>query len=72
MKPNGSHSVLVMDIFAGAGRFTSGFKLAGYNVVDGVEIDKWHCTTDTKMIIANTWTFPIIFLLALFVEKVPT
>ena len=35
----------VLDLFAGAGGFSLGFQLAGYNVVGGVEIDKWASET---------------------------
>lgn len=35
----------VLDTFAGAGGFSLGFQLAGYDVVGGIEQDKWACET---------------------------
>ena len=38
-------SLRVLDTFAGAGGFSLGFKLAGYEIVGGIEIDRWACDT---------------------------
>lgn len=38
-------SMRVLDLFAGAGGFSLGFQLAGYEIAGAVEIDKW--ATDT-------------------------
>lgn len=35
----------VLDTFAGAGGFSLGFELAGYEIVGGIEIDQWACDT---------------------------
>lgn len=35
----------IVDLFAGAGGFGLGFKLAGHNVLASVEIDRWGCDT---------------------------
>jgi len=35
----------VLDTFAGAGGFSLGFQLAGYNIIGAIEIDKWASDT---------------------------
>ena len=35
----------VLDLFAGAGGFSLGFLEAGYDVVGGIELDKWASDT---------------------------
>lgn len=48
MTLRGNHGALILDPFAGAGRFSSGFILIGYDVAGGVEIDKWSHALDAK------------------------
>jgi DNA (cytosine-5)-methyltransferase 1 len=36
---------LVLDVFAGAGGFSLGFQMAGYEILGAVEIDQWACET---------------------------
>ena len=35
----------VLDLFAGAGGFGLGFKLAGHEVLGSIEVDRWACDT---------------------------
>lgn len=42
---NNADDLKVLDTFAGAGGFSLGFQLAGYEVVGGIERDKWACET---------------------------
>ncbi len=49
----------ILDLFAGAGGFSSGFKLAEFNIIGGIEIDKWAGETfaynfsDAKVLVKN-------------------
>lgn len=38
-------TIKVLDTFAGAGGFSLGFKMAGYNIVGAIEQDSWACDT---------------------------
>ncbi len=38
-------TVKVLDIFAGAGGFSLGFKMAGCEVIGAIELDRWACDT---------------------------
>ncbi|HLD14095.1 MAG TPA: DNA cytosine methyltransferase, partial [Burkholderiales bacterium] len=42
---NNKTSLRVLDTFAGAGGFSLGFQLAGYEVMGAIEVDKWACET---------------------------
>ena len=42
---NHTDAFKVLDTFAGAGGFSLGFQLAGYEIVGGIERDKWACET---------------------------
>ena len=41
----------VLDLFCGAGGFSEGFKQAGFNIIFGIDNDKWSCKT-------FKWNFP--------------
>ena len=45
IKQKHAEDLKVLDTFAGAGGFSLGFQLAGYEVVGGIERDKWACET---------------------------
>lgn len=36
---------LILDLFAGAGGFSLGFKLGGCEIIGAIEIDKWAAET---------------------------
>jgi DNA (cytosine-5)-methyltransferase 1 len=43
-----SNGIKVLDLFSGAGGFSLGFKLAGYEIIGAVEKDKWAAETYQK------------------------
>ena len=51
--------IKVLDLFAGSGGFSLGFKLAGFQIVGAIEKDNWAAETfatnfkDSKVIIGN-------------------
>ena len=38
-------TIKVLDTFAGAGGFSLGFKMAGYEIIGAIEQDEWACDT---------------------------
>ncbi len=45
MSTKNNDSIKVVDLFAGAGGFGLGFKIADYHITHAVEVDKWACDT---------------------------
>ncbi len=67
----------VLDIFAGAGGFSLGFKLAGFNIIGAIEEDKWAAETfaynhkGAKVLIGDLQQFSDDYLLEVFKDNRP-
>ncbi|MDY6807342.1 MAG: DNA cytosine methyltransferase, partial [Cyanobacteriota bacterium] len=69
---------LILDLFAGAGGFSLGFKLAGCEIIGAIEIDKWAAETfanncqNSKVIQRDITTITKEDFKELFKHKKPT
>jgi DNA (cytosine-5)-methyltransferase 1 len=67
----------VLDIFAGAGGFSLGFNLAGFNIIGAIEEDKWAAETfaynhkDAKVLIGDIQQFSDDYLIEVFKDNRP-
>jgi len=67
----------VLDIFAGAGGFSLGFKLAGCNIIGAIEEDEWAAETfaynhkDAKVLVGDIQQFSDNYLLDIFKHNRP-
>lgn len=67
----------VVDLFAGAGGFSLGFQLAGFEVLGAIEMDRWAAETfaanhpDSKTLVADIEFTPDDQLSLLFQEQTP-
>lgn len=65
----------VLDIFSGAGGFSLGFQLAGYNIIGAIEVDKWAAKTfqenhkDAKVMVRDISQISCEELLSTFTTK---
>ncbi|MCL2842787.1 MAG: DNA cytosine methyltransferase [Oscillospiraceae bacterium] len=67
----------VLDLFAGAGGFSLGFQLAGFNLIGAIELDKWAAETfqhnhpSSKVLIGDIASFSDEEVLSAFQDNKP-
>ena len=73
----GVHIMNVLDLFAGAGGFSLGFHLAGYNICGAVELDEWAADTfrhnhpNTDVLVGDISSFSDDMLIKTFGKHKP-
>jgi DNA (cytosine-5)-methyltransferase 1 len=67
----------VLDLFAGAGGFSLGFQLSGYNIVGATELDEWAAETfsynhpNAKVLVGDITSFSDDFLIDTYRDCCP-